>query len=47
MFRFRTLENPKAPVYIDGKLDSVLKGGHIAVEFKHILSENIISKYYT
>jgi (E)-4-hydroxy-3-methylbut-2-enyl-diphosphate synthase len=38
-------EDPKAPVYINGKLDRVLKGGDIAGEFKTLLNEYIFSKY--
>ena len=40
-----TGEDPKAPVYIDGKLDRILKGGNIAKEFHQILDEYVISQY--
>ncbi len=36
-----TFEDPKAPVFIDGRLVTTLKGDHIVEEFKHILSEYV------
>jgi (E)-4-hydroxy-3-methylbut-2-enyl-diphosphate synthase len=40
-----TGEDPKAPVYIDGKLDRVLKDGNIAEEFMVILKDYINTHY--
>ena len=40
-----TGEDPKAPVYINGKLDRILKGGNIAGEFMIIL-KNYIDRHY-
>ncbi len=40
-----TFEEPKAPVYIDGKLAMTLKGDHIVDEFKVILDEYVKSHY--
>jgi (E)-4-hydroxy-3-methylbut-2-enyl-diphosphate synthase len=40
-----TGEDPKAPVYIDGKHSVTLKGPHIAEEFQQILMNYVQSKY--
>jgi (E)-4-hydroxy-3-methylbut-2-enyl-diphosphate synthase len=40
-----TFEEPKAPVYIDGKLATTLKGDTIVAEFKHILDKYVESHY--
>ena len=40
-----TFEEPKAPVYVDGKLFTTLKGDHIIDEFKVILDNYVQSHY--
>lgn len=40
-----TFEEPKAPVYIDGKLATTLKGDHIVEEFQVILDEYVEKRY--
>ena len=40
-----TGEDPKAPVYIDGKLASILQGENLILEFTSILEEYIASHY--
>jgi (E)-4-hydroxy-3-methylbut-2-enyl-diphosphate synthase len=40
-----TFEEPKAPVYIDGKLAVTLKGDHIVEEFQVILDEYVAMRY--
>ena len=40
-----TFEDPKAPVFIDGRLATTLKGDHIVEEFKQILSQYVASTY--
>jgi (E)-4-hydroxy-3-methylbut-2-enyl-diphosphate synthase len=40
-----TFEDPKAPVFIDGRLVTTLKGDHIVEEFKQILSQYVENKY--
>jgi (E)-4-hydroxy-3-methylbut-2-enyl-diphosphate synthase len=40
-----TFEDPKAPVFIDGRLVTTLKGDHIVEEFKQILSDYVGHKY--
>ncbi len=40
-----TGESPSAPVFIDGKKEKILKGSHIAAEFKQIV-ENYVEKRY-
>ncbi len=40
-----TFEEPKAPVYIDGKLAMTLKGDHIVDEFKVILDTYVKTHY--
>jgi (E)-4-hydroxy-3-methylbut-2-enyl-diphosphate synthase len=40
-----TFEDPKAPVFIDGRLVTTLKGDHIVEEFKQILSDYVENKY--
>jgi (E)-4-hydroxy-3-methylbut-2-enyl-diphosphate synthase len=40
-----TFEDPKAPVFVDGRLVTTLKGDHIVEEFKQILSEYVQAKY--
>jgi (E)-4-hydroxy-3-methylbut-2-enyl-diphosphate synthase len=40
-----TFEEPKAPVYVDGKLRVTLKGDHIVPEFLAILNEYVERTY--
>jgi (E)-4-hydroxy-3-methylbut-2-enyl-diphosphate synthase len=40
-----TFEEPKAPVYVDGRLFTTLKGDHIVPEFIKILDEYVDSHY--
>ena len=40
-----TFEEPKAPVYVDGRLFTTLKGDHIVAEFIKILHEYVESHY--
>jgi len=40
-----TFEEPKAPVYVDGKLYTTLKGDTIVAEFKQILDKYVESHY--
>jgi len=40
-----TFEEPKAPVYIDGKLATTLRGDGIVAEFKEILNRYVASHY--
>jgi (E)-4-hydroxy-3-methylbut-2-enyl-diphosphate synthase len=40
-----TFEEPKAPVYVDGKLYTTLKGDTIVAEFKQILDNYVESHY--
>jgi (E)-4-hydroxy-3-methylbut-2-enyl-diphosphate synthase len=40
-----TFEEPKAPVYVDGRLFKTLRGDHIVAEFLHILDEYVASRY--
>jgi (E)-4-hydroxy-3-methylbut-2-enyl-diphosphate synthase len=40
-----TFEEPKAPVYVDGKLMVTLKGGNIVPEFLSILEEYVARTY--
>jgi (E)-4-hydroxy-3-methylbut-2-enyl-diphosphate synthase len=40
-----TFEEPKAPVYVDGRLLVTLKGERIVVEFLEILEEYVASRY--
>jgi (E)-4-hydroxy-3-methylbut-2-enyl-diphosphate synthase len=40
-----TFEEPKAPVYIDGKLSTTLRGDTIVAEFKEILDRYVESHY--
>jgi (E)-4-hydroxy-3-methylbut-2-enyl-diphosphate synthase len=42
-----TFEEPKAPVYVDGKLFTTLKGDHIVQEFLVILEEYVVRTYPT
>jgi (E)-4-hydroxy-3-methylbut-2-enyl-diphosphate synthase len=42
-----TFEEPKAPVYVDGKLMVTLKGDNIVPEFLQILEEYVESRYST
>jgi (E)-4-hydroxy-3-methylbut-2-enyl-diphosphate synthase len=41
-----TFEEPKAPVYVDGKLYTTLRGDGIVAEFKQIL-DNYVESHYT
>jgi (E)-4-hydroxy-3-methylbut-2-enyl-diphosphate synthase len=40
-----TFEEPKAPVYVDGKLVTTLKGDHIVQEFLAILEDYVVRSY--
>jgi (E)-4-hydroxy-3-methylbut-2-enyl-diphosphate synthase len=40
-----TFEEPKAPVYVDGRLHLTLKGDHIVPEFLRILDEYVERRY--
>src|SRR5947209_16501890 len=40
-----TFEEPKAPVYVDGRLMTTLKGNHIVAEFLDILNEYVDTHY--
>jgi (E)-4-hydroxy-3-methylbut-2-enyl-diphosphate synthase len=40
-----TFEDPKAPVYVDGKLVTTLKGEHIVPEFLRILDQYVERRY--
>ena len=40
-----TFEEPKAPVYVDGRLMVTLKGDHIVPEFIDILNQYVTSHY--
>jgi (E)-4-hydroxy-3-methylbut-2-enyl-diphosphate synthase len=40
-----TFEEPKAPVYVDGRLLTTLKGEHIVQEFLGILEEYVARTY--
>jgi (E)-4-hydroxy-3-methylbut-2-enyl-diphosphate synthase len=40
-----TFEEPKAPVYVDGKLYTTLKGETIVADFKQILDNYVVSHY--
>jgi (E)-4-hydroxy-3-methylbut-2-enyl-diphosphate synthase len=40
-----TFEEPKAPVFVDGRLVTTLKGDHIVEEFKQILKEYVDATY--
>ena len=40
-----TFEDPKAPVYVDGKLMVTLKGDHIVPEFLRILEDYVEKRY--
>ena len=40
-----TFEDPKAPVYVDGRLLVTLKGDSIVSEFLGILEEYVASRY--
>jgi (E)-4-hydroxy-3-methylbut-2-enyl-diphosphate synthase len=42
-----TFEEPKAPVYVDGRLMVTLKGDNIVAEFLAILEEYVASRYGT
>ncbi len=42
-----TFEEPKAPVYVDGKLYTTLRGDNIVNEFKAILDRYVIEHYGT
>jgi (E)-4-hydroxy-3-methylbut-2-enyl-diphosphate synthase len=40
-----TFEEPKAPVFVDGRLMTTLKGDHIVAEFFDILNEYVNTRY--
>jgi (E)-4-hydroxy-3-methylbut-2-enyl-diphosphate synthase len=40
-----TFEEPKAPVYVDGKLLKTLHGDAIVADFKQILDNYVVSHY--
>jgi (E)-4-hydroxy-3-methylbut-2-enyl-diphosphate synthase len=40
-----TFETPVAPVYVDGKLSTTLRGDHIVEEFREILNHYVAQRY--
>jgi (E)-4-hydroxy-3-methylbut-2-enyl-diphosphate synthase len=40
-----TFEKPVAPVYVDGKLSTTLRGDHIVAEFREILDNYVAQRY--
>jgi (E)-4-hydroxy-3-methylbut-2-enyl-diphosphate synthase len=42
-----TFETPVAPVYVDGKLSTTLRGDHIVEEFREILNNYVAQHYGT
>ena len=40
-----TFETPVAPVYVDGKLSTTLRGDHIVAEFRQILDNYVTQRY--
>jgi (E)-4-hydroxy-3-methylbut-2-enyl-diphosphate synthase len=40
-----TFEEPKAPVYVDGRLLTTLKGDHIVADFLAILQDYVAKNY--
>jgi (E)-4-hydroxy-3-methylbut-2-enyl-diphosphate synthase len=40
-----TFEEPKAPVYVDGRLRTTLKGENIVPEFLTILEDYVATRY--
>jgi (E)-4-hydroxy-3-methylbut-2-enyl-diphosphate synthase len=40
-----TFEEPKAPVFVDGRLFTTLKGDRIVAEFIAILNDYVVSHY--
>jgi (E)-4-hydroxy-3-methylbut-2-enyl-diphosphate synthase len=40
-----TFEAPVAPVYVDGKLFTTLRGDHIVAEFRQILDNYVAQRY--
>ncbi len=42
-----TFETPVAPVYVDGKLSTTLRGDHIVDEFREILNNYVAQRYGT
>ncbi len=40
-----TFETPVAPVYIDGKLSTTLRGDHIVAEFRGLLDDYVAQRY--
>jgi (E)-4-hydroxy-3-methylbut-2-enyl-diphosphate synthase len=42
-----TFEDPKAPVYVDGRLVTTLRGDHIVNDFKKILDDYVAARYGT
>jgi (E)-4-hydroxy-3-methylbut-2-enyl-diphosphate synthase len=42
-----TFEDPKAPVYVDGRLMTTLRGDDIVNDFKKILDEYVAARYGT
>jgi (E)-4-hydroxy-3-methylbut-2-enyl-diphosphate synthase len=40
-----TFETPVAPVYVDGKLSTTLRGDHIVAEFREILDNYVAQRY--
>ncbi len=40
-----TFEDPKAPVFVDGRLLKTLKGDHIVSEFIEILDNYVATRY--
>jgi len=40
-----TFEAPKAPVYVDGKLSTTLRGDYIVAEFRQLLDDYVAQRY--
>jgi (E)-4-hydroxy-3-methylbut-2-enyl-diphosphate synthase len=40
-----TFEEPKAPVFVDGRLMTTLKGDHIVAEFIGMLDDYVVTHY--
>ena len=40
-----TFESPVAPVYIDGKRSTTLRGDHIVAEFRDLLDSYVARRY--
>jgi (E)-4-hydroxy-3-methylbut-2-enyl-diphosphate synthase len=40
-----TFEKPVAPVYVDGRLSTTLRGDHIVADFREILDNYVAQRY--